>query len=166
MSELCGAIANVQLRKLATIVENLNGSNRRIRSALSELPGVELRRIVDEKGNTGSFVVLMLPDSVRAQAAIEKLSTMDLRGAWRISDYGLHVYFNIPQLVNRTPLSAAGNPWNLPENSGLEREYGRGACPKSDDLFDRSIIITVPSSLSADHESYMIDSIRRSLSTN
>jgi hypothetical protein len=30
------------------------------------------------------------------------------------SQYGLHIYYNIPALVGKTPLSPAGNPWADP----------------------------------------------------
>jgi len=64
----------------------------------------------------------------------------------------LHIYSNIPQLVNHVPLSPAGNPWNLPQNQDLVRDYGRGACPQSDAWFARSILIPIPSCLTREQE--------------
>ena len=72
---------------------------------------------------------------------------LGLHNVFRIADYGLHIYYNIPSLVNKTPLSAAGDPWNLALNSNSICDYNKGACPVSDDLFARSILVPIPSCL-------------------
>jgi len=64
----------------------------------------------------------------------------------------MHIYSNIPQLGNKVPLSAAGNPWNLPENRAFQRDYRKGACPRSDALFARSILLPIPSRLVPEQE--------------
>jgi dTDP-4-amino-4,6-dideoxygalactose transaminase len=63
------------------------------------------------------------------------------------------------------PLSPAGNPWSLPQNADSVRDYRKGACPKSDELFARSILITIPSKLTRAQEKEMIEAIRTSLSS-
>jgi hypothetical protein len=72
----------------------------------------------------------------------------------------MHIYYHIPQLVQKTPLSPAGNPWSLEPNRALARDYGKGACPASDRLFERALILTVPSALTLDQEEYMASAIR------
>ena len=63
----------------------------------------------------------------------------------RLADFGLHVYYRVTALVQKTPLSPAGNPWNLPENRKSVYNYAKGACPQTDALLDRSILIGIPS---------------------
>jgi 8-amino-3,8-dideoxy-alpha-D-manno-octulosonate transaminase len=152
MAELCGAVACVQLRKLPDIVAHMRASKYRIREAVSAKAGVEFRRIIDESGDTGSFLIAILPDADRARAAAEAAADAGMASVFRVADYGLHVYYNIPQLVGRIPLSPAGNPWSLPQNRKLVRDYAKGACPRSDGLFERSVIVAVPSRLSAAQE--------------
>ncbi len=164
MSELCAAVANVQLEKLPTIVEHMRASNRRLQEAVKDSPGVTLRKLNDPAGDTGPFLVVMLKDADAALTAVDKMKAAGLTDLWRLADYGLHCYFNVPQLVNKTPLSPAGNPWSLPQNAESVCDYNKGACPQTDDLLDRSVIISVPSKLTGEQEQFMIDKIRGALS--
>jgi len=164
MSELCAAVANVQLGKLPQIVEHMRGSNRRIQAALSDLPNVVFRRLNDPVGDTGPFLVLILKHDKAARSLVEKMEAAGLSNLWRIADYGLHVYYNVPQLVSKTPLSPAGNPWSLPQNAESAYEYGKGACPRSDALFARSVLITIPSRLTTEQEDVMAGKIREAIS--
>ena len=156
MGELCAAVANVQLEKLPTIVARMRASNRRIQKAVKDLPGVTLRKLNDPAGDTGPFVGVMLTDADAALAAADKLKATGLTDLWRLADYGLHCYFNVPQLVNKTPLSPAGNPWSLPQNAEFVPDYNKGACPVTDDLLERTIVINIPSKLTAEQEQVML----------
>ncbi len=164
MSELCAAVANVQLEKLPTIVEHMRASNHRLQEAVKDIPGVTLRTLNDPAGDTGPFLVLILETAEAALAAAEKVKAAGLDDVWRTADYGLHCYFNVPQLVNKTPLSPAGNPWSLPQNAEFVGDFNKGACPTSDDLFERSVVINVPSKLNGEQEQFMIDVIRGAIS--
>jgi len=163
MSELCAAVANVQLGKLASIVEHMRESNHRIQAALADLPALGFRRLNDPTGDTGPFLVLILSGQAAALATVDKLQDAGLKSVWRVAEYGLHIYSNVPQLVDKTPLSPAGNPWSLPQNAQSVLDYHKGACPTSDDLFSRSVIITIPSRLTDEQERSMADTIRKAL---
>jgi 8-amino-3,8-dideoxy-alpha-D-manno-octulosonate transaminase len=160
MSELCGAVASVQLSKLPGIIERMRTSKRRIKSLLEGTPGVQFRRLTDESGDTGPFLILLLDDEARALRAVERMQEAGLSTAVRIADYGLHIYFNVPQLVRKVPLSPAGNPWNLPQNQASVFSYDKGACPRSDVVFDRSILIPIPSRLTPRQEEQAAEGIR------
>ncbi|MBI3986757.1 MAG: DegT/DnrJ/EryC1/StrS family aminotransferase [Lentisphaerae bacterium] len=152
MTELCGAVAAVQLTKLPAILDRMRGSKRRLKERLAGLPGVSFRRLPDPAGDTGPFLILMLPDEARARAAVERMQAGGLHSAIRLADYGMHIYSNITALVNRTPLSPAGNPWNLPGNTDRRLDYDRGACPRSDALFAHSVLLPIPSILTPELE--------------
>ena len=80
-----------------------------------------------------------------------------------LEDYGLHICSNIASLVEKRPLSPAGNSWQLSENSESIYSYGKGACPTSDDLFGRSIVVPVPSRLTIDQENELAGALRTAL---
>lgn len=160
MSELCGAVANVQFRKLPRIVEHMRRSRQRIRQGLADLEGVSFRRLNDADGDTGPALVLMLDSPQRAQGVAEGAKKAGLTNVWHLPDYGLHLYYNIPSLVNKVPLSAAGNPWSLKENAESVYSYEKGACPRSDELFARSVLITIPSRLTLEQEASLAGMIR------
>ena len=163
MSELCGAVASVQLAKLPTIVEHMRASRRRIEGLLATTPGVRFRRPTDASGDTGPFLILLLEDEARAVAAAGRFAAAGLTGAVRLADYGMHIYSNVPQLVRKVPLSPAGNPWSLPQNQASVYDYAKGACPASDALFARSVIIPIPSRLTPGQEQQAAELIKAGL---
>jgi 8-amino-3,8-dideoxy-alpha-D-manno-octulosonate transaminase len=163
MSELTGAVGAVQLQKLPTIIQHMRASKRRIKAMLEGIPGITFRRLNDERGDTGPFLILRLESEARARTVVQRMQAAGLDTAVRLAEYGLHIYHNVPQLVGKLPLSPAGNPWNLPRNQALVRDYGKGACPRSDDLFNRSILLPIPSRLDRAHEQVAATIIKAAL---
>lgn len=163
MSELCGAVASVQLKKLPQIVGHMRASNNRIKSLLSGTPGLGFRRLNDAEGDTGTFLILTVEDENRAISAVAKMKEFGLNNVFRIADYGLHIYYNIPSLVSKVPLSPAGNPWSLAENAKSVYGYDKGTCPRSDSLFTRSILLPIPSRLTSEQEDAAVAAIKAAL---
>jgi dTDP-4-amino-4,6-dideoxygalactose transaminase len=163
MSELCGAVAGVQFKKLTLIVSHMRGSKRRIKAGLAGTPGLGFRAIHDEDGDTGPFIIMILDTPELSRRLFTDLREAGFANAMHIADYGLHIYSNIAALVRKTPLSPAGNPWNLAENRESQYDYNRGACPRSDELFARSVLLPVPSNLTTAQEKFAIQTIQASL---
>lgn len=163
MSELCGAVATVQIGKLPRIVDHMRASKRRIKEALEGTAGLAFRRLNDPDGDSGPFLILLLEDGPTARRAAAEMKERGLHNVWRLADYGLHIYYNIKTLVQKVPLSAAGNPWNLSENAESVYDYGKGACPRSDALFERSILVPIPSRLSVEQEESAAAAIREAI---
>lgn len=163
MAELAGAVACVQLAKLPQIVDHMRASKQRIKQLLTGIPGLRLRRIHDEVGDTGPFLILILESAAAAQDLLQKLRSDGFGNAMHVANYGLHVYSNIGALVKKVPLSPAGNPWKLAQNSESVYEYDRGACPRSDDLFARSVLLPVPSNLRPEQEEYAVECVREAM---
>ncbi len=163
MSELCGAVASVQIKKLPKIVAHMRASHDRIQAMLDGTPRLEFRRLRDPQGNSGPFLILILEDEPRALAAVEKMKQSGLHSVFRIADFGLHIYYNIPALVNKVPLSPAGNPWSLTENAKSVYDYHKGVCPHSDALFARSVLVPIPSCLTQQQEQAGAEVIREAV---
>ena len=164
MSELAGAVANVQIRKLPEVIAHMRSSKERIKSILGTPPGVSFRRLNDPAGDTGPFLILRSDNAAHARRIADNLAARGIKNSFLLSEYGLHIYHNIRALVHKTPLSAAGNPWSLPQNAESVYRYERGACPQSDALFEHSVIITIPSRLTDAQERQMAEAIIRSIS--
>ena len=160
MGELAGAVANVQLRKLPRIVDHMRASKQRIKDALGEMAGVSFRRLNDPDGDTGPFLILTFDEESRAAHTVRHLVDCGIENVFHLCEYGLHIYHNIRSLVETVPLSPAGNPWSLPQNAGRTFEYAKGTCPNSDDLFARSVIITIPSRLTETQERDIVQAVR------
>ncbi|MBI2497814.1 MAG: DegT/DnrJ/EryC1/StrS family aminotransferase [Opitutae bacterium] len=166
MPELSGAVAGVQLRKLPAIIEHMRNSKRRIKAGLAGNPGLSFRKLADSAGDTGSSLIMILEQAEIAKLLLGRLRESGFGNAHRIADYGLHNYANIPALVNKTPLSAAGNPWSSRENRASVYDYHRGACPRSDGLFERSVLIPIPSRLTPEQEAEAVRLIRQMLNAS
>ena len=152
----------VQLKKLPAIVEHMRKSKYRIREALERYPAVQLRKIVDPAGDTGAFLITTYPDALMAQRVNQALRAEGIvtssQGISNIllTDWGLHLYYNNLSLMHRGSVDGQGFPWTLRENCGLGGEYAKGACPTADSLFERSILLPIPSNLTKRDEEDII----------
>lgn len=163
MSELAGAVAGVQFKKLPMIVERMRVSKRRIKAGLAGIPGLVFRTLHDEAGDSGPFIIMILDEAAQATRLLGHLRGNGFANAMLISDYGLHIYSNIAALVRKTPLSPAGNPWSLAENRDSQYDYNQGACPRSDGLFARAVLLPVPSNLTTGQEDHAVRVIEDAL---
>ena len=169
MDELRSAILRVQLRKLPTIIGAMRRSKYRIRQALEQFTEVRLRRIQDPLGDTGCFLITTYRNAETARRVNRMLRAEGIvtspQGVSDIvmTDWGLHLYYNNVSLVSRACADRGGFPWNLAENAGLERKYAKGACPAADSLFERSILLPIPSCLTEQDESEIIRAFEKTL---
>ncbi len=162
LDELRAAVLRVQLQKLPAITAAMRRSKYKIRRALERFPGVTLRRIPDPLGDTGAFLITTYPDGETAKKVNCMLRAEGIvtypQGISNIlmTDWGLHLYYNITSLVCHSSVDGRGFPWKLAENAGMARDYGKGACPLADSLFERSILLPVPSCLTETDEDEVI----------
>jgi 8-amino-3,8-dideoxy-alpha-D-manno-octulosonate transaminase len=168
MDELRAAVLRVQLQKLSAIIAAMRKSKYRIRAGLGEFPEVQLRRMIDPSGDTGCFLITTYPSPDVARRVHESLNAEGIRtypqGISNIlmTGWGLHLYYNNVSLVRKTGVSP-GFPWDLAENRGLVPEYGKGTCPVADSLFERSILLPIPSCLSEHDEDDIIRAFEKVL---
>ena len=162
LDELRASLLRVQLRKLPRIVQAMHRSKYQIREALERHASVQLRRIVDPRGDTGCFLITTYQDRTTAERVNRALRAEGIvtkpQGLSNVlmTDWGLHLYYNIPSLVSKRSVDDRGFPWKLAENAGLERQYAKGTCPAADGLFERSIILAIPSCLTESDEDDII----------
>jgi 8-amino-3,8-dideoxy-alpha-D-manno-octulosonate transaminase len=128
-SELTGAVARVQLKRLDGLLERMRANHARLSSHVRGLPGLTLRRANDDGGDAGIALIAFAEDAERARDAVDALNAEGVL-AMRIYDPDtpdLHVYpFWAPVLA---ALETAGQP---PPD-----------CPATLDLLERSIHVDV-----------------------
>jgi 8-amino-3,8-dideoxy-alpha-D-manno-octulosonate transaminase len=169
LDELRAAVLRVQLKKLPRIIKAMQHSKYRIRKALEKSPGLELRKIVDPAGDTGCFLITTYPDAETAKKVNQALRAEGIvtspQGVSNIvmTDWGLHLYTNNVSLVQKASVDGSGFPWKLAENAGLGGSYGKGTCPVADSLFERSILIAIPSCLTRRDEDDLIRAFEKVL---
>jgi 8-amino-3,8-dideoxy-alpha-D-manno-octulosonate transaminase len=162
MDEMRGALLRVQLRKRPRIVGAMRASKYRIRESLARFEEVQLRRVPDPAGDTGCFLITTYRDAARARWVSDALRAEGVRTAPGgvsnivMTDWGLHLYSNWSGLERRVSIDGKGFPWTIPANAGLGGKVERGACPVADGLFERSILIAIPSNLTQRDEDDVI----------
>jgi len=154
MSDLTGALALAQLRKLPQITGAMRSAKWRIREALTGIDGLGFRRVLDPAGDSGPFLITLYPDARRCEAMVRALRAEGITGGegslacLTMREWGLHWYFNIPSLTERRSNDRSGFPWTHPANAFAEgRDYRRGALPATDALHDRSALLAIASCL-------------------
>jgi 8-amino-3,8-dideoxy-alpha-D-manno-octulosonate transaminase len=169
MDELRASILRIQLKKLPKIIAQMHRSKYRIRKALEKYPEISLRRIVDPEGDTGCFLITTFQE---AKIALEINRALRAEGIVTfaqgvnnvvMTQWGLHIYYNIVSLVNKTSVDKRNSPWSLVENSESHPEYQKGTCPYADSLFERSILLAIPSCLTDKDEQDIIDAFDKIL---
>jgi dTDP-4-amino-4,6-dideoxygalactose transaminase len=169
LDEMRAAILRVQLRKLPQVTGHMRASKYRIREALKKFPQLRLRRIVDERGDTGCFLLTTFatPDLARAvnQALRAEGIVTFTQGINDIlmTSWGLHLYYNIPSLVQKTGVDKRNSPWSLAENKDSRTDYAKGTCPQADSLFERTNLLAIPSNLTTKDEDDIIAAFEKVL---
>ena len=132
-SELVGAVARVQLRRLDGLLERMRGNHARLVAAVEQLPGLTLRRSNDPAGDAG--IALIAYAETPAHAA-EAATALRIEGVPAVQMYSadvvdMHFYpFWRPVL---DAIAAAGAP--APH------------CPRTLDLVERAVHVDVPPQL-------------------
>ncbi len=155
-SELLAAVVFTQLKKLDKITAAMRKAKYQLRAKLEGIPGLSFRRILDPKGDSGPFLLLIWKDREtclrmveRTRAAGVQTGSLGMNNV-PMTDWGLHIYYNNLSLVEKRSLSAAGRPWTDPLNAfAANYEYKKGTLPVLDGLIDRSSLLSIPPTLSA-----------------
>ncbi|WP_336671957.1 DegT/DnrJ/EryC1/StrS family aminotransferase [Tsukamurella sp. USMM236] len=116
MPELSAAIGCAQLDKLDEVLHEVRDARDRLLEALEVPATAHLRPSNDAAGDTGNVVVITFDEQAHAQRTATKL------GSKTLDDSGRHFYANMIQLGDRAQ---------------------RGALPRTDDLLERSIALSV-----------------------
>ena len=151
MSELTGAVARVQLKKLDRITGAMRSAKLRIKRALASV--LTFREVPDPAGDSGSFLMTVFPTREQSLKFTEALRAegivADKGGMYPVhmDQWGLHIYYNVASLVNKRGISAI-SPWKMTENrASVDVSYAKGACPHLDDLLTRTMLLCVASNL-------------------
>jgi dTDP-4-amino-4,6-dideoxygalactose transaminase len=169
LDEMRAAMLRVQLRKLPRIIGQMHGSKYRIRKALEHLPEIRLRKIMDEAGDTGCFLLTTFATAEMVREVNHALRAEGIvtfsQGVTNVvmTDWGLHIYYNIPSLVLKTSIEKNNFPWGLAENRESRAEYAKGTCPQADSLFERTILLAIPSCLLPQDEEDIVGAFRKVL---
>ncbi len=146
MMELQGAIGIAQLAKLDQMIAKQKKNKAALKKAISQLPGVTFRTLLDEKGDTATFIGFFLPDGQKAKA-VNAVLAENGAGAIPFGSNTWHFYPKWEHLIGGSTLAKSGWPFN---NEGGKRRvvYDRDVLPASAAIMDRLLVYQVPVNLS------------------
>jgi len=139
MTEICGAIAGVQLSKLPGLLKSQRANQRRILEAIGKPAGLGFRRQPDPEGDGGSSIGLLLPDAPLSRRFGKALLAEGVPAGQLYR--GLPVYAT-PSILDKRTASGKGGPWNCAEHP-TTAEYRMGMCPQTEELVARSALVVV-----------------------
>jgi 8-amino-3,8-dideoxy-alpha-D-manno-octulosonate transaminase len=139
MTEIAGAIAGAQLKKLPEILDSMRKNKSAILESMGEVEGMSRRTIPDPAGDGSSSVTWFLPEAEVARRFVKALIAEGIPSA-QIYD-GKPVYA-APSILAKRTASGKGGPWNCAEHP-TSVEYHMGMCPRTEDLVSRSVTVGV-----------------------
>ncbi len=150
MSEVSAAMLLAQVRKLELITGTMRRHNQQLYAGFAQIPGAKPRRIIDPSGDSGPFVLITWPTAEICQKLVDATRAAGVRpgpkgiGNIRMTDWGMHIYYNNISLIEKKPVNSAGRPWSDPLNAwAKDIDYHQGLLPQMDDLIARTCLIPV-----------------------
>ncbi len=142
ISELNAAVGLAQLRKLDYILERQRANKKAIKDALSQpdlkSAKIAFRKILDEKGDSATFLSFLMPDESRARKVAADLGKAGVDACFYWYDNNWHYVRNWDHLKKLK--SSAMLPVKLLDYCP---DYGKVNLPQSDDIMGRTISMLI-----------------------
>jgi len=142
MSELQGAVALAQFRKLDSVILPAQKKNKaRIKEALAKIDQVTFREIPDPEGDTATFVTFFLPTAQKAKAFNKAMADAGAGAIYWYENYW-HYYEQWEHLLGGKSLTRTGHPFKG-ESGQVRCTYAKDALPKTAEILSRTLSIGI-----------------------
>ena len=153
MSEITGAVACEQLKKLDSILASMRAAKQTL---LAELRGlVPLRRVDDEAGDAASSFMMLFPDAETRKTFGEALSAEGI-GCGTV--YGGEPVYMLPRIFNQKTVDRDNFPFN---QFGAPVVYTEDMCPRAVDILPRALMLSLSPLLTQQDVSDIIEGIKK-----
>lgn len=159
MSDLTGAVALMQIRKITDIVNKMRINARKIIDGLNEIPNLHWRKDYDEEGSSYVSLAIYLPTAEDAIQAQKECKERKVSGARLYQGLPTYAY---PFVLNKLTVHPSGCPFTCPHYKG-KPEYHMGMCPTAEDLIGRALFIQVSPLLTDEDIDYMVTNLKEIL---
>ena len=160
MGELTGAVALIQIKKVADIVDRMRNNAQKISAGLDDLPNLHWRLNHSGKGSSFVSLTIYLPDAEAAIQAEQECRELKVPGIRLYQGLPLYAY---PFVLQKLTSHASGCPFSCPYYKGPAVEYRMGMCPRAEDLISRAFFIPVSPLLTDDDIAYIVTNLKRVL---
>ncbi len=173
MNELSAAMLVAQEKKLDMLVASMREANQYLYAGLAGIAGAKPRHLTAPDGDSGNTVILTFTSPEICEIMVTETRKLGIRDRYfgggnnRLNQWAVHLYYGNQNLVDKRPYNHTGRPWTDPLNAfAVNYDYGRGALPHSDDLFDRSSTLLVSPKMPRELCDHIIDTFRKVASEN
>ena len=161
MSEMQGAVALAQIRKLPGYIERLQAAKKKVRDRIVERDGFSLRRQPDPEGDASTAIVMFGPDPESTTAIVEAMGRRGVGAGGRfdqtVRDW--HVFNFWEHILEQKTVTDEGCPFTCPYYEGTLPDYGPEMCPNTLDYLARSLHIGVAEGWSDEDAERIADAI-------
>ncbi len=158
MMELQGAIGLAQLAKLDSMIASQQENKAILKEAASKIAGVSFRVILDEQGDSATFLSFMLPEKEQA-AKVNQVLRDNKAGAINFGENSWHFYPSWEHLLGSKTL--AHNGWPFDAHSKRRFIYDPEALPASVEMMNRTLVYQVPVNLSDTQRETMLAALAK-----
>jgi len=137
ISELNAAVGVAQLQKLDFILEKQRRNQARLKAALTGIPDLQFRNIIDPDGDSATFLTFLMPDLNRARAAAAALATAGM-GCFHWYDNNWH-YLRQWEHVRHMRFPAAHAVMQIADRP----DYRQVRLPQSDGWMQRALSVPI-----------------------
>jgi 8-amino-3,8-dideoxy-alpha-D-manno-octulosonate transaminase len=142
MSELQGAVALAQFRKLESVILPAQRKNKaRIKEALAKIDQIAFRNIPDPEGETATFLTFFLPTAQKTRAFNKAMAEAGAGAIYWHENYW-HYYEQWEHLLEGKSLMRTGYPFKT-ESGQVRRSYAKDALPKTAEILSRTLSIAI-----------------------
>jgi 8-amino-3,8-dideoxy-alpha-D-manno-octulosonate transaminase len=142
MSELQGAVALAQFRKLESVILPAQRKNKaRIKEALAEIDQIAFRNIPDPEGETATFITFFLPTAQKTRAFNKAMAEAGAGAIYWHENYW-HYYEQWEHLLEGKSLMRTRYPFKT-ESGQMRRSYAKDALPKTAEILSRTLSIAI-----------------------
>lgn len=144
MTEICGALALVQLGRLDGLIEAMRSRKVVLEEGITHAlarAGGRFRALADPDGDTAIALIFFLPTVELARRAVQALNAERI-GASTLYDpdkVDYHVYAHWSPILGQRTWTPAGGPWRWSEPVA----YDPDMCPRTLDLLGRAVHLDV-----------------------
>jgi 8-amino-3,8-dideoxy-alpha-D-manno-octulosonate transaminase len=155
MSEISGAIALEQVKKLDFIVNSMRKIKYSIKEQIKDIKGLGFRRINDEEGDAGNALIMLLPDAEIAKKFREALNGEGIPTGLL---YNGEPIYMLPQIFNKKTAEGREFPFDQFDE---EIVYTKDMCPKAWDIMPRSATINLSPAFTEQDVEDVVKAIRK-----
>lgn len=160
MMEIQGAIGLAQLAKLDSMIRAQKQNKSLLKEAAARIPGVTFREILDEDGDSATFLAFMLPDREKA-ARVNQVLRDNGAGAINFGENTWHFYPRWEHLLDGKTPSTGGWPFH---SHGKRRVvYDPDALPRSAEIMNRTLVYPIPVKFGGEQKETMLGALGKAV---